>query len=87
MTHLGALRGSPHTGACKAISNRVVALLLALCPEIKQFLDANPNEVITLFYEDYSEVGWSVPSSNRRRRHSRQTRACVWFRFLGPVGL
>jgi hypothetical protein len=87
MTHLGALRGSPHTGACKSISNRVVTLLLALCPEIKQFLDANQNEVITLFYEDYSEVGWSVPSSNRRRRHSRQTRACVWVRFLGPVGL
>ena len=77
----------PHTGACKALSNHVATLLLALRPEIKQFLDVNPNEVITLFYEDYSEVGWSVPSTDRRRRHSRQTRACCCFRFLGPVGL
>ena len=27
-----------------------------LCSDIKRFLDQNPNEIITIFYEDYTEV-------------------------------
>jgi hypothetical protein len=54
-----------------------------LCADIKRFLDQNPNEIISIFYEDYTEVR-GVLRGNCRRPHEWLTDAS-WFRFPGSV--